>query len=143
MLQRSQLHLLGRYGLNDVNTSCDLLPGGLDQAIKHLSERIRRNPKDNFLEDLAQLGRLRQASMSNHRRSGAVFTPYAIAEEIVKFVDLRNGDTVCDPAVGPGVFLLAAAERKMQLGESVSSICSTLRGVDSVSYTHLTLPTKA
>ena len=108
----------------------ELLPGGLDQAIKHLSERIRSNPKDNFLEDLAQLGRLRQASMSNHRRSGAVFTPYAIAEEIVKFVDLRKGDTVCDPAVGPGVFLLAAAERKMQLGESVSSICATLRGVD-------------
>ena len=108
----------------------ELLPGGLHQAIKHLSERIRRNSKDNFLEDLALLGRLRQASMSNHRRSGAVFTPYAIAEEIVKFVDLRNGDTVCDPAVGPGVFLLAAAERKMQLGESVSSICSTLRGVD-------------
>lgn len=107
------------------------LPAPVALAASEVAQRIQRgHTGEELLKQLADLGRLREEELTDQRSSGAVFTPYNVAEELVDRVEIGPGDTVCDPSVGPGVFLLAAAERKFQSGESVPSITQNLRGID-------------
>jgi len=107
------------------------LPSPVAAAAKAVAQRIQQGGTgEELISELVDLGRLREEELTDPRASGAVFTPYAVAEELVERVAIGPGDTVCDPSVGPGVFLLAAAERKYRHGESVPSIARNLRGID-------------
>ena len=93
------------------------LPAPVALAASEIERRIQRgHTGEELLNQLAALGRLREEELTDQRSSGAVFTPYDVAAELVDRVEIGPGDTVCDPSVGPGVFLLAAAERKLHNG---------------------------
>tara|TARA_Y100001970_G_scaffold69033_1_gene88073 strand:+ start:4862 stop:6505 length:1644 start_codon:yes stop_codon:yes gene_type:complete len=120
------------------------LPSAAAQAAQQILDRIENgNGDEDLIQELASLGRLREEALIDHRVTGAVFTPYPIAQELVDLLAVDVGEIVCDPSAGSGIFLLAAAERKFQGGESVSSIAETLRGIDidpvSVEVARLTL----
>ncbi len=107
------------------------LPPTVAVAANALAERLEAGETDEALiVELAELGQIRQKDLNDHRANGAVFTPYSIAEELVREVGINVEDSVCDPSVGPGVFLLAAAEHKYRQGEKVPSIIKNLRGID-------------
>jgi len=107
------------------------LPLTVAKAANALAKRLEAGDADEeLIHELADLGQLRQKDLDDHRTSGAVFTPYSVAQELVREVGIEAGDSVCDPSVGPGVFLLAAAEQKFRNGESVPSIINSLRGID-------------
>ncbi|MEE3257527.1 MAG: N-6 DNA methylase, partial [Actinomycetota bacterium] len=78
-----------------------------------------KSTNEDLIQELANLGRLREEALTHHRATGAIFTPYPIARELTDLLTIDAGDVVCDPSAGPGIFLLAAAERKFQMGESV------------------------
>ena len=101
------------------------------KAANALAKRLEAGGAgEEVLQELAELGQLRQKDLDDHRTNGAVFTPYSVAQELVREAGIDAGDIVCDPSVGPGVFLLAAAEQKFHGGESVPSIIDSLRGID-------------
>ncbi len=107
------------------------MPLTVAMAADSLIERLEAGDTDEeLIHEIAELGQLRERDLDDHRTSGAVFTPYSVAQEIVREVGIGAGDSVCDPAVGPGVFLLAAAEQKFHNGESVPSVMNSLRGID-------------
>ena len=133
-----------------MGTSTDLtfgaaqLPPAVAQAAQQILDRLENDEVDeDLIHQLASLGPLREEALIDHRATGAVFTPYPIAQELVDLLDVGAGEIVCDPSAGSGVFLLAAAERKFQRGESVTSISKTLRGIDidpvSIEVSRLTL----
>lgn len=68
--------------------------------------------------------------------AGQYFTPRPVIEAIVKCVDPKIGETVCDPACGTGGFLLAAYDhmkRQTQDREKLRSLRHTsFTGVDIV-----------
>ena len=107
------------------------LPLTVAKAANALAKRLEAGGAgEEVLQELAELGQLRQKDLDDHRTNGAVFTPYSVAQELVREAGIDAGDIVCDPSVGPGVFLLAAAEQKFHGGESVPSIIDSLRGID-------------
>lgn len=120
------------------------LPPAVERASRAVLQRIENNSTNqDVIQELANLGRLREEALTHHRATGAIFTPYPIARELIDLLTIDAGDVVCDPSAGPGIFLLAAAERKFQMGESVSSIAETLKGIDidpvSVEVARLTM----
>ena len=120
------------------------LPSAVAQAAQQVLDRIENdNGNEDLIHELANLGRLREGALKDHRATGAVFTPYPIAQELADLLAVGPGEVVCDPSVGSGVFLLAVAEQKFQRGESIPSIAETLRGIDidpvSVEVARLTL----
>jgi len=82
------------------------------------------------LELLASIGLARESALENSVEQGSVYTPINVAEEIVALAHLRNGGDVCDPAVGGGVFLLAAAEGLVAAGASPEMALGSLYGAD-------------
>ena len=107
------------------------LPSAVAQAAQQILDRIENdNDNEDLIHELANLGRLREGALKDHRATGAVFTPYSIAQELADLLAVGPGEVVCDPSVGSGVFLLAVAEQKFQRGESIPSIAETLRGID-------------
>ena len=107
------------------------LPSTVAEAARSLAKRLEAGDGDEqVIIELAELGQIRQKDLDDHRTNGAVFTPYDVAEELVREVGIEAQDTVCDPSVGPGVFLLAVAEHKFRQGEAVRSIIESLRGID-------------
>lgn len=107
------------------------LPAPVATAASAIAQRLERGDVgEEVLDQLAALGRIREQELTDHRSRGAVFTPYVVAEELVQRLAIEPTETVCDPSVGPGIFLLAAAERKFHRGESVPSIMGNLRGID-------------
>ena len=128
----------------DLTFGAAQLPPAVAQAAQQILDRIENDEVDeDLIHQLASLGPLREEALIDHRATGAVFTPYPIAQELVDLLDVGAGEIVCDPSAGSGVFLLAAAERKFQRGESVTSISETLRGIDidpvSIEVSRLTL----
>jgi adenine-specific DNA-methyltransferase len=61
---------------------------------------------------------------------GAFFTPPAIADFLSQWAIRTSDARVLDPTCGESVFLLAAAERLLDLGASTESITVQLAGVD-------------
>ncbi|MBM46933.1 MAG: hypothetical protein CL458_11940 [Acidimicrobiaceae bacterium] len=107
------------------------LPPTVALAASALAKRLEAGDRaEEVIVELAELGQIRQKGLEDHRTNGAVFTPYSVAEELVGEVGINARDIVCDPSVGPGVFLLAVAEHKFQQGEAVPSIIESLRGID-------------
>ena len=107
------------------------LPSTVALAANSLAKSIEAGGRgEEVIVELAELGQIRQKDLDDHRTNGAVFTPYSVAEELVQQVGSDAQDFVCDPSVGPGVFLLAAAEHKFRQGEADPSIHEALRGID-------------
>ena len=107
------------------------LPSTVALAANSLAKSIEAGGRgEEVIVELAELGQIRQKDLDDHRTNGAVFTPYSVAEELVQQVGIDAQDIVCDPSVGPGGFLLAAAEHKYRQGEAVPSILEALRGID-------------
>ena len=118
---------------SSTNLRLDLtnLPPAVERASRAVLQRMEsKSTNEDLIQELANLGRLREEALTHHRATGAIFTPYPIARELTDLLTIDAGDVVCDPSAGPGIFLLAAAERKFQMGESVSSIAETLKGID-------------
>ena len=81
------------------------LPLTVAKAANALAKRLEAGGAgEEVLQELAELGRLRQKDLDDHRTNGAVFTPYSVAQELVREARIDAGDIVCDPSVGPGVF---------------------------------------
>lgn len=68
-------------------------------------------------------------SREERRRRGVFNTPLPVAREIVGALIDRPG-SVCDAACGAGTFLLAAAERLVELGLTRAEAVACLVGVD-------------
>ena len=68
-------------------------------------------------------------SREERRRRGVFNTPLDVARDIVATLIDRPG-TVCDPSCGAGTFLIAAAERLVELGLSRAEAVERLVGVD-------------
>ena len=83
-----------------------------------------------ILESILSLGRSREKELADPVGDGAVYTPYHVAEKLVNHINLQAGQSVCDPAMGAGVFLIAAAEKRFHLGQSVESIAKQTAGAD-------------
>ena len=91
------------------------LPSTVALAANSLAKSIEAGGRgEEVIVELAELGQIRQKDLDDHRTNGAVFTPYSVAEELVQQVGIDAQEIVCDPSVGPGVFLLAAAEHKFR-----------------------------
>src|SRR4029079_2323993 len=81
------------------------------------------------------LGELHEALLApdGRRRAGAHYTPAAIADGIVaRALDGLDASApaICDPAVGGGAFLLAAARRLAAEGVPLETAVAGLHGVD-------------
>lgn len=79
---------------------------------------------------LTGLGTARVGELADARTSGVVYTPPRVAASLVALAGVGSGDTVCDPAVGGGVFLVAAAEALRLTGSTASEVESSLLGAD-------------
>lgn len=66
----------------------------------------------------------------DRRRRGVFNTPLPVARDVVASLIDRPG-TVCDPSCGAGTFLLAAAERLVELGLSRAEAVARLVGIDN------------
>ena len=83
------------------------LPLTVAKAANALAKRLEAGGAgEEVLQELAELGQLRQKDLDDHRTNGAVFTPYSVAQELVREAGIDAGDIVCDPSVGPGECLL-------------------------------------
>ncbi|HAN06936.1 MAG TPA: hypothetical protein DCP89_00420 [Acidimicrobiaceae bacterium] len=90
----------------------------------------RTQDSELILESILSLGRSREKELADPVGDGAVYTPYPVAEKLVNHINLQAGQSVCDPAMGAGVFLIAAAEKRFHLGQSVESIAKQTAGAD-------------
>lgn len=106
-----------------------------------LFERLSRHAEDvalrlpelevgRALELLASIGLARESALEASVEQGSVYTPISVANQIVALAHLRNGGDVCDPAVGGGVFLLAAAEALVVAGATPEMALGALYGAD-------------
>ncbi len=110
----------------------DALPTGVRAALRRVDALIEAaDAPDQVLNALASVGTARVAEMSSPGASGVVYTPYDVARQLVDLCELSIDDSVCDPAVGCGVFLLAAAERLWARGASVGRAAAALHGADA------------
>ncbi len=63
------------------------LPAPVALAANEVAQRIQRgHTGEELLNQLADLGRLREEELTDQRSSGAVFTPYDVAEELVDVI---------------------------------------------------------
>lgn len=80
------------------------------------------------------LGLLHEAGLAavDRRRRGAHYTPLALAGRLVRFALDEGADipVVCDPAVGGGSFLLAAAQELVHRGFEARMVAGCLHGSD-------------
>jgi hypothetical protein len=106
-----------------------------------LFERLSRHAEDvalrlpeveagQALELLASIGLARESALEASVEQGSVYTPVDVANQIVALAHLRIGGDICDPAVGGGVFLLAAAEALVAAGASPEMALDSLYGAD-------------
>src|SRR5690606_24867292 len=76
----------------------------------------------------------RLLAAETRREQGAWFTPPGLAASLVRFtLEGRGGGaprSVCDPAMGAGAFLLAAAEELVARGGSRHEAALALHGAD-------------
>jgi N-6 DNA Methylase len=83
--------------------------------------------------DPGALGRFRWELLSEQRRKseGAFYTPSQVAAELAEAsVRAHLPGSVCDPAVGGGVFLLATADAMVAAGVAPREAFEALHGVD-------------
>jgi hypothetical protein len=80
------------------------------------------------LDAILEIGRVRESAIEDHSTLGAVYTPWPVSRELAGLT--LPGGAVCDPAMGGGVFLLAAAEAAVQQGVSAVEAGSWLYGAD-------------
>jgi len=109
----------------------DALPDGVRAALDRADALIATaDASEDVLEALASVGAARVAELSEPGASGVVYTPFAVARQLVDLCEIGPEDTVSDPAVGCGVFLLAAGERMLGRGASVGRAADALHGAD-------------
>lgn len=101
------------------------------EAEKIVTDLLRKTQDSELiLESILSLGRSREKELADPVSDGAVYTPYPVAEKLVNHTNLQAGQSVCDPAMGAGVFLIAAAEKRFHLGQSIESIAKQTAGAD-------------
>jgi len=106
------------------------------EAEKIVTDLLNKTQESELiLESILSLGRSREKELADPVADGAVYTPYPVAKKLVNHIDLQADQSVCDPAMGAGVFLIAAAEKRFHLGQSIESIAKQTAGadIDSVS----------
>jgi hypothetical protein len=108
------------------------LPNSVRVEAEKIVTDLLSNTKEPelILESILSLGRSREKELVDPVADGAVYTPYPVAEKLVNHIDLQAGQSVCDPAMGAGVFLVAAAEKRFHLGQSIESIGQQTAGSD-------------
>ncbi|MFN3217553.1 MAG: class I SAM-dependent DNA methyltransferase [Acidimicrobiales bacterium] len=94
----------------------------------------RFEPPEGMVLDAWDLGIVHEATHdgSIRRRRGVHYTPRSVARGLAA-IALEGADhatTVCDPAVGGGAFLLAAAEVLHHDGASPDDVLGRLHGID-------------
>jgi hypothetical protein len=101
------------------------------EAEKIVTDLLNKTQESELiLQSILSLGRSREKELADPVADGAVYTPYPVAEQLVNHIDLQAGQSVCDPAMGAGVFLIAAAEKRFHLGQSIESIAKQTAGAD-------------
>jgi tRNA1(Val) A37 N6-methylase TrmN6 len=83
-------------------------------------------------EDLDQLcdEAWRARDRRDRRRLGQVFTPRAVARQVLLETPGADRDELLDPACGAGVFLVEAAALRLARGEPPERVLATVHGVD-------------
>ncbi len=91
-------------------------------------------PPPGLITDAWDLGTVHEATLDAARRrsSGVHYTPRSVASGLARIaLDAADSTTtVCDPAVGGGAFLLAAADVLSRAGATVDEVLCRLRGND-------------
>ncbi len=111
-------------------------PAKLKRLIVDLIDKEDWSLLDTDLKGDAYEGLLQKNAEDVKGGAGQYFTPRALIQGIVEVMNLKPGETICDPACGTAGFLLAAHTelRKQKLGKSQLAHLNTeaLTGVELV-----------
>ena len=91
-------------------------PATLEKTVTGVDELLR--DFDEHLSDLGDLYEYMLSTLSTEGTNGQFRTPAHIREMMVKMVDPKPGELICDPACGTAGFLISAAEHIRQNHES-------------------------
>ena len=118
----------------------------LREAINKIDELKFRSNEDKH--EMSSLYEDKIKNMGNAGRNGGeYYTPRPLIKTIVRVVNPKIGDKIYDGAVGSAGFLCEAYEylrtsKELTVKEFELLQKKTFYGKETVSYTHLTLPTK-
>ncbi len=112
-------------------------PAKLKRLIVDLIDKENWSALDTDLKGDAYEGLLQKNAEDVKGGAGQYFTPRALIQGIVEVMNLRLGETICDPACGTAGFLLAAHTELRKQGPSKSQLkhlnTRALAGVELVS----------
>lgn len=103
--QGGMLGLIFRKALNKIQD-----PAKLQRLIVDLIDKETWTSMTADVKGDAYEGLLEKTASEGKAGAGQYFTPRALISAIVDVMDLRPGETICDPACGTGGFMLAAHE---------------------------------
>lgn len=103
-------------------------------ALRYVDEQLRAIDLENSRADI--FSEIYEAFGASGIKSseGQFLTPPVAVDLLVKMVNPRRGQVICDPACGAGGFLMAATKHLFDMGADSSEIASTIRGVDKDAY---------
>ena len=111
-------------------------PAKLKRLIVDLIDKEQWSLLDTDLKGDAYEGLLQKNAEDVKGGAGQYFTPRALIQGIVEVVNLKLGETICDPACGTAGFLLAAHTELRKQGPSKSQLkhlnAKALLGVELV-----------
>jgi adenine-specific DNA-methyltransferase len=97
-----------------------------NQAIAHVVSFLKMNAQQDVIGALYS----KLVPQDARRSLGQFWTPASIAEFMTQWAVQETTDRVLDPAFGSGIFLLAAIERLVSLGESEVVASRQVAGVE-------------
>lgn len=101
--QGGMLGLIFRKAINKIQD-----PAKLQRLIVDLIDKEQWTSMTADVKGDAYEGLLEKTASEGKAGAGQYFTPRALISAIVDVMNLRPGETICDPACGTGGFLLAA-----------------------------------
>lgn len=155
------LGLIFRKALNKIQD-----PAKLQRLIVDLMDKEQWSHMAADVKGDAYEGLLEKTASEGKAGAGQYFTPRALIAAVVDVMNLKPGETICDPACGTGGFLLAAYDKLaanpdldrdqkaflrsgtfhgIELVDSVTRLCAMnllLHGIGSEKAIHLPVMTK-
>jgi len=108
-----------------IDSCFSLIDAELRSSLQEAIKAVERTPADTLGQLYEEL-----IPQEERRRLGEFYTPKPIAEFMVKWAVKGLSDSILDPCVGSGTFLIEALYRLEALGRTTCEASSQLYGVD-------------